>query len=239
MKDDLNAGGKTLLAHLPAIYQEQDSEDKPLLGDFLSAFEAVLLDQEGSIESGKTEAKREASSQTVEGLGRKIARLYQLFDPQETPEKFLSWLASWAALSLHANLSPVKQRNLIARIIPLYRIRGTRAYMEQLLALCVDAATSVFEEEIPALQVGVHSTLSRDTYIGGGPPHFFRVTMTAPDMSALEVQAQREIAYEVIELAKPAHTVYDFLVISSQMQVGVHSTVGVDTVLGDAASQLP
>jgi hypothetical protein len=76
-------------------------------------------------------------------------------------------------------------------------------------------------------------------YLGGGPPHFFRVTMVASDMGALEVQAQRQIAYEVIELAKPAHTVYDFVVISPELQVGIHSTIGVDTVLGGAAAQLP
>jgi len=229
---------QTLLTHLPAIYQEQDpTPDKPL-AILLAAFERVLLGYEESKDAGKG-AKRKRGSSTVEGLGRKIARLYQLFDPQGTPEKFLSWLGSWAALSIHANLTAEKRRNLIANIIPLYPIRGTRAYMERLLELCVEAGTSVTEEEIPALEVGVHSTLGEDTYVGGGPPHFFRVKMAASNMGALEVQAQRQIAYEVIELAKPAHTVYDFVVTSPQMQVGVHSTVGVDTVLGVAAAQLP
>jgi len=237
MNDDVPISArKTMLEYLPAIYQESDSPDaRPFLAGFLAAFEKVLL----GYEEGKATAKGKGGSYAVEGLGRKIARLYMLFDPRETSETFLPWLASWAALSLHANLSPAKKRDLIANIIPLYRIRGTRAYVEQLLALCVDAGTSVSEEEIPPMQLGVHSTLGRDTYLGGGPPHFFRVTLVASDLTALEVQAQRQIAYEVIELAKPAHTVYDFLVISPEMQVGIHSTVGVDTLLGAAAAQLP
>jgi phage tail-like protein len=239
MPDNANTEAKTFLANLPAIYQEEETHGKPL-HRFLSAFEQVLLGYEdGSQTSTKRRSKREAARPHVEGLGEKIAHLYELFDPRETPENFLPWLGSWVALSIRANLSVPKQRKLIANLIPLYRIRGTRAYMEQLLELCVDAGTSVSEDEIPPFQIGVRSTLGTDTYIGGGPPHFFRVKMVASEMGALEVQAQRQIAYEVIELAKPAHTVYDFVVISPQMQVGVHSTVGVDTVLGSAAAQLP
>lgn len=228
-----------MLEYLPAIYQEPDTPDRqPPLADFLAVFERILLGYEEGVHDSR-KAKAEDGSHAVEGLGRKIARLYTLFNPHETPERFLSWLASWAALSLNANLTVARKRNLIANIIPLYRIRGTRKYVERLLALCVDAGTSVSEEEVPPLQLGVHSTLGKDTYLGGGPPHFFRVTMVASELTALEMQAQRQIAYEVIELAKPAHTVYDFVVISPQMQVGIHSTVGVDTVLGAAAAQLP
>jgi len=240
MNDEVPVTGrKTMLEYLPAIYQDtpdRQHQEPPLKG-FLAAFERILLGyEEESHDSEKAAAKAEAGTHTVEGLGRKIARLFMLFDPHDTPERFLSWLASWAALSLHANLSPAKKRNLIADIIPLYRIRGTRAYVEKLLALCVDADTEVSEDEIPPLQLGVHSTLGKDTYLGGGPPHFFKVTLFASDLTAIEVQAQRQIAYEVIELAKPAHTVYDFVVKSPEMQVGIHSTVGVDTVLGPMAA---
>jgi phage tail-like protein len=239
MPDETNTEATIFLANLPAIYQEEETPAKPLRR-FLSAFEQVLLgDGDEPKASEKRRGKREASRRHIEGLGEKVAHLYELFDPRETPERFLPWLASWAALSIRANLSVPKQRKLIANLIPLYRIRGTRAYMERLLELCVDAGTSVSEDEIPSFQIGVHSTLGSDAYIGGGPPHFFQVTMLASEMGALEVQAQRQIAYEVIELAKPAHTVYDFVVKSPQLQVGVHSTVGVDTVLGSAAAQLP
>ncbi len=226
---------KKMLEYLPAIYQDAvPPERRPFLASFLAAFEKVLLGyDDGSRDSKKSVSK--IGSRAVEGLGQKIANLYMLFDPNETQEKFLSWLASWAALSLHAGLTPKRKRELIANIIPLYRIRGTRAYVERLLELCVDAGTSVSEEEIPPMQLGVHSTLGKDTNLGGGPPHFFRVTMVASDLTALEVQARRQVAYEVIELAKPAHTVYDFVVVSPQMQVGIHTTVGVDTVLGAAA----
>jgi phage tail-like protein len=238
MEEVTNTPRKTLLEYLPAIYQEAiPPERRPFLSGFLAAFEKVLLGyDQGTHDAGRVAGTRgERGRDPIEGLGRKIARLYLLFDPQETPEEFLSWLASWAALSFHADLSPAKRRDLIANIIPLYRIRGTRWYVEELLRICVDAGTSVSEEELPPLQLGVHSTIGRDTYLGGGPPHYFRVTLEGADLSALELQTQRQIAYEVVELSKPAHTGYEFQVEYSHMQVGVHSTVGVDTVLGPAA----
>lgn len=229
-----NIAGK-FLAHLPAIYQDHAPDQAFPFADFLAAFERVLLGGGDSPANAGKRGKWKGKSPSRESLGQKIASLHILFDPGETPEKFLGWLGSWAALSIHAQLSVEKQRRLIANIIPLYGIRGTRAYMERLLALCVDAGTSVSEEEIPPMQIGVHSTLDGDMYLGGGPPHFFRVRMAATDMPAIEVEAQRRVAFEVIELAKPAHTVYEFEVISPELEVGIHSTVGVDTVLGSAA----
>jgi phage tail-like protein len=236
----LNTETVTMLTHLPAIYQDHDP-DKPFpFLQFLEAFERLLLGREDSSASAAQRGgKQNAKHVAVESIGRKISQLYTLFDPSETPEKFLSWLGSWAALSIHANLSVTKQRKLLANIIRLYGIRGTRTYMEELLALCVDAGTSVSEEEMPPMQIGVHSTVGSDMRLGGGAPHFFRVTMAASDLSAQEVQMQRQIAFEVIELSKPAHTVYEFEVTSPELQVGIHSTVGVDTVLGSTVGQLP
>lgn len=219
---------KKMFEYLPAIYQEGDSPDSPsFLREFLEAFELVLLGADKG-------AKR--ANQPMEGLGQKIERLHAIFDPEETPDEFLPWLAGWAALTLNSHLSPERKRGLVAKIIPLYRIRGTKSYLEQLLDLCVDVDTSVSEEEIPPMQLGERSTLGWDTHLGGGPPHFFRVTLVASKLNAQDVQAQRQFAYEVIELAKPAHTTYDFDVIYPHMQLGTHSTVGLDTVLGPAAA---
>ena len=241
MEQDSNIPRKKLLEYLPAIYQEPDAPGQPnYLPALLEPFEEILLGSEEKPRAhGKSRPSQERkSANTVEGLHKKINRLHELFDPWEAPEEFLPWLASWAALSLRPTLRSERKRTLIANIIPLYRIRGTRSYLEQLLALCVDAPTSVSEAEIPALQLGTHSTVGKDMYIGGGSPHYFRVTLVASDLSPLEVQTQRQLAYEVVELAKPAHTGYEFQVISPEMQVGVHSTVGQDTVLGAADSSV-
>jgi len=243
MEQSAQAPKKGLLEYLPAIYQEPvyyrpDQELKNYLPAFLEPFERILLGVEE--ESASARAKGDTTSPTptreVESLREKIGRLHELFDPDVADPEFLPWLAGWAALSLRPTLREDRKRRLIANIIPLYRKRGTRAYLEELLKLCIDIPATVSEEEIPPLQVGVHSTVGEDTYIGGGPPHFFRVRLTAWKLNAIEVQAQRQLAYEVVELAKPAHTGYEFQMLSPEMQIGVHSKVGLDTVLGVSGS---
>jgi phage tail-like protein len=222
---------KKLLQYLPAIYQEPGTpEQANYLPVFLEAFERILFGKEERV-STRPELR---NTNAVESLSEKIARLHELFDPWAAPGEFLPWLASWAALSLSPAMNPERKRLLIAKIIPLYRIRGTRRYVEEILRLCLEIPSAVIEEEIPPLQLGVHSTVGEDMRIDGGAPHFFLVRLMATNLDAVKVQVQRQLAYEVVELAKPAHTGYEFQVLSPEMQVGVHSTVGLDTVLGSA-----
>ena len=63
-------------------------------------------------------------------------------------------------------------------------------------------------------------------------PHRFKVTLRLP-AAAPEVQLQQSaIARALIDLEKPAHTVYDIDLVFPSMQIGQSSTVGVDTLLG-------
>ncbi len=227
-----------LIEYLPAIYQEADpSHPQMFLGQFLLAFERVLLGQHGETADAQRVVGDKSADTAIEGLGEKIATLHRVFDPGETPEEFLPWLASWAALSFRAELSVPRRRRLLANIIPLYRIRGTRRYLEKLLELCVDAIVSVTDVEIPGLQLERHSTVGFDTYLGGGPPHFFSVTLVAPRLNQDQKDREVTIAHSIIELAKPAHTVYELSVASPRMEVGVHSTIGIDTVLGPPTAE--
>jgi phage tail-like protein len=224
------------MEYLPAIYQDADPvHPQTFLGQFLLAFEKILVGLPG----GSADARRVVPADTeIEGLGEKIARLHRIFDPFETPEDFLPWLAEWAALSLRADLSSTRKRNLLANIIPLYRIRGTRKYLEEVLTLCVDAIVSVTDVGIPAFQLEIHSTLGLDSYIGGGAPFFFSVTLVAPKLNEREKEAQLAIAKSVVELAKPAHTTYELFMASPRMEVGIQSTIGINTVLGPPTSEI-
>lgn len=224
-----------LMEYLPAIYQESDpGHPQTFLGQFLLAFEKVLVGLGGPGVEGRDDL---VGHTDVEGLGEKIAKLHRIFDPLETPEDFLPWLAGWAALSLRSDLSPTRKRKLLTNIVPLYRIRGTRRYLEELLTLCVNAMASVSDVEIPAFQLEKHSTLGLDSYIGGGAPFFFSVTLVAPRLNDREKEKQLAIARSVVELAKPAHTTYELSIASPRMELGIHSTIGIDTVLAPPMSE--
>jgi len=202
--------GSRLIEYLPSVYHEANARDH-LLDDFLLAFETILLGRDSEPGHGRqvNETGKESTDHgtRIEGLEQKIARLHVLFNPEETPENFLPWLASWVALDLRADLPRPRRRKLLANIVPLYQIRGTKKYMEKVLQLHLDGDVTVDDSELPRFQVGVHSTLGSDTYVDGGPPYFFRVKVEL-SASERELEVQAHMAREVIELAKPAHTVY-------------------------------
>lgn len=192
-----------LLSLLPAIYRED-----PLLGRYLLAFEQVLL-----------------------GLERTIDEIGTLFDPLTTREEFLPWLSSWMAFTLRADLDVQQQRAFLARVIPLYRRRGTRQNLQELLSIFTRGIPTI-TETTTEMEIGEASTLGVDTFIGGGPPHYFRVTVRLPKAESEAQLRQSAIARALIDLEKPAHTYYDLDVVFPTMQIGKTSTIGVDTLLG-------
>lgn len=182
----VSQSAQRLPLYLPAIYR-----DDPFLGRYLWAFEQVLLD-----------------------LEQTIGTLATLFDPATTRDDFLPWLSSWVAFTLRSDLDPSQQRAFLARIVPLYRRRGTKQNLQDLL--------SIFTHGVPTI------TESDDT----GPAHHFTITMRLPRTAPDVFNRQSAIAHALIDLEKPAHTSYDLDLQSPTMQIGVTSTVGVDTLLG-------
>ena len=230
-----------LLDYLPAIYHEE-----PFLGNFLLAFEEVLLAklpgtekaQDGSEDGPKYQ---DLATFSDRGLEEIIATLSLLFQPSQAPIEFLPWLSQWTALSLRADLSETQQRELLSRIVQLYRSRGTSRNLRELLEVYTERFSPlpppvVTDVEAQEFQIGVHSTIGADTYLNGGPPHFFRVTAgwaEAARGTPPAVHLRRMgIIRAVVELEKPAHTDYELHVAYPRIQIAVRSTIGVDTLIG-------
>jgi phage tail-like protein len=208
-----------LLDYLPAIYQED-----PFLQKFLLAFDDILL---GSVSEPKFPA---------DGLEQTIAQIPKLFDPKETPKTpetdFLSWLAEWTAFTVRNDLEPSEQRKFIARVIPLYRRRGTMNNLKELLTIFVRGEPTIREPK--EFQIGITSQIGETGTFLGGKPHYFEVEINiSKGLDRLLRDRQIEIASALIELEKPAHTYYTatFTPLDT-IQIGVQSTIGVDTILG-------
>lgn len=225
----------SLLEYLPAIYQAD-----PFLGQFLLAFEKILLGIKDEVPFPEIENNRNF---LPNGLEEIIAGVATYFDPQQTPDEFLSWLASWTALSLRADVNPIIQRQFIANIIKHYQLRGTKTNLEELLRIFVLGKPSVIETAEAEFQIGVHSTIGKDTYLGGGPPHFFTVTIALAEelkSKPQELARQLEIANALIQLEKPAHTDYKLIPIyPGTIQIGNKdsSVLGINTILGTMPTQ--
>jgi phage tail-like protein len=190
-----------MIQYLPAIYQA--AGEHSLLTHLLAAFESVLL-KRGPGSPGKDPALEEV-----------VADLPRFFDPMRAPAHFLPWLAGWAAMSPRTDLSESRQRDIIGRIIPLYGRRGTRQGIAELVELFTGGTIEIEEPVDLEFQIEDHSTIGKDIYLGGPPPHIFHVIFTPPedrshsvDERALREELNIKLARSVIEMAKPAHTWY-------------------------------
>ena len=221
-----------LLDFLPAVYRRL-----PALEFFLEAFERTLFGSRGVPDdvahgSGDTGGPRKVPASVEE----QIAKIPSLLDPNETPDDFLPWLAQWAAITLYRDAP--NRRRVVAEMIPLYRIRGTRHYMEQTLKLYVDGAVSVEEEDLPGIAVGIpgRARVGQDTRLGEDTFRFsVRVDFSAVPGNRQERLRLVALARRVIDLAKPAYTHYrlthNLFEEERGFVIAVRSTVGVDTVL--------
>jgi phage tail-like protein len=222
------------LDQLPALFQEDARPGAAtFLGRLLLAFEHVLTGL-GDVEDPGLE---ELLDGTVDAAsGRTLAGIERHFDPgvraggtvlppeQRAPVEFLEWLAGWAAVELRSHMSEGQRREMIARAATLYRKRGTREGLEQLIAA----------------QTGLHAQITDASTPrpAGGPdvsdrgPHFFHVHVTLPDGAVESIRRQRQIVEAILDAEKPAHTWYELEVSTPELQVNVHSQIGVDTLVG-------
>ncbi|WHZ26362.1 MAG: hypothetical protein OJF51_001157 [Nitrospira sp.] len=227
MATQTTQSASSLVQSLPAIYQED-----PYLGQLLLAFEKILLGRQDGVEFPEVGVQFPA-----QGIEENIAGVAKYFDPYQTPEEFLSWLASWTAFSLRADVGLAKQREFVAKIAQLYRWRGTKKNLQDLLSIFTVSVPTVVEDGDEGVQIGVRSTIGVDMYVGGEKPHFFRVKISLPRVAPTVQERQMEIARALIDLEKPAHTFYELIPVFPSMQIGRHSTVGVDTLLGTAQGE--
>jgi hypothetical protein len=211
------------LDDLPAIYRQEASGGRPdFLGRLLLAFEHVL--------TGVGDPQRPGLEEVLDGIfgeggGVVMAGAHRYFMPGPTapeleraPAEFLEWLSGWVAVTLREDWREEERRRILAEIVPSYRRRGTPDGLKQVLA----AFTGVSQNSI---------TVIEDDEDGNWPPHYFQVRVKVPGV--LDLARWRGVLEPIIDMEKPAHTYYDLhLSPTATMQVGVHSTVGEDTLLG-------
>ena len=227
------------LDYLPAIYQQDAKPGQPsFLGPFLLAFEQVL--------TGRGDPAAPGIEEILDGISDaqgKVARagIQRYFDPgpklpdaERAPAEFLPWLAGWVALTLRGDMDEERRRDFIARAVSLYRLRGTRAGLEQFVGVYTQQKVTI-AELTSSFQIGVHSRIGVNTILDGGAPHFFRVLIELP-LPTPEKPGQNQTTVvavkAIIDQEKPAHTSYKLDLQLPRLQIGVSSKVGVNTILG-------
>jgi phage tail-like protein len=116
------------LDYLPAMFRQET-----FLGRFLLAFEQVLTGLGNVDKPGLEEVL--GGIVDPESGEEKLPGIHHYFDPGKTPVEFLEWLSDWVALSLRADLNDDQRRDFIAKAVPLYRLRGTKPGLVEMIRI--------------------------------------------------------------------------------------------------------
>ncbi|RZN44152.1 MAG: hypothetical protein EFT35_00420 [Methanophagales archaeon ANME-1-THS] len=208
------------LRYLPAAYQE-DEASKDFLERFLSLFESFLDDKENE-----------------------ITHLARYVDVEATPAEFLAWLGTWVGAVFDESWSAEKRRRFLQQAAALYKKRGTRAGLEEIIEIytgykpmIVENAQLYRQNTATRTSCGVNKELksSLEHLFGAPTPHRFCVLLHPPQV---RTEAQLKTIKSIIETEKPAHTAAGVVVLQPWFYLHLHTYLGINTYLSQPVMRL-
>jgi phage tail-like protein len=233
------------LKYLPAVYSED-----PISGDFTARFLSVFDTLRECTSSQITDLACYFDPNSTPAKPRNVGGT-----------DFLSWLASWLGLSLQNNWPVEKRRELVRQAHKLFELRGTPEGLKlqiELYAgvkprilelfrlrrwLVVDSAklgdqsAVIGKAVVNRLEVGENSRIGSFQLIDYGNPsldffnaYAYQFIVIVPRWPGAS-DHDRMVLEQIIDLAKPAHTLAQLRWDEPRFRIGLQSFVGVDTVL--------
>jgi phage tail-like protein len=139
--------GESYLEHLPAVYNQRDATG--FLRNWLELYRAMM----GQVED------------TLEAMPQRLERTL-------APDADLDWLASWLAFDPPLGQDAAGLRALLARVPDLYRRRGTRRGLAEMVEIYAGVRPHIFEAfaDRQVWQLGESSVLGLDTALAPALP---------------------------------------------------------------------
>lgn len=194
---------KSLLHHLPQVFQKAEGPSGHFLRQFLWIFDHIYAD-----------------------IQRRIDQIPTYFDPLEAPEEFLAWLASWVALSIDQSWPEAKKRKLIQQAIDIYGFRGTIRGLKLFLSIFTGVEPKLMENRWPYEGFRVSRTrIGIDSIVL--PPvdlqHCFMVEVPAEFDDATDETILK--IHDIIRMEKPAHCAYYLTFAARQVEDALNAFV--------------
>lgn len=195
---------ETWLQYLPEVYQA-DPAGRSFTERFLGIFQSLYDDLDQDI--------------------RQVARY---FDPDVVGGEYLEWLAGWLDVEDGYLWPEEKLRTLVRRGMELYRIRGSRRYVAEMVKLYTGREPWVVEySQVEPFFTDVgRSALLRELY-GEGP---YMVTMIL-EGDALESNDAYKALLRIIDNAKPAWVEVNLVVLTPYLFLDKYSYLGINSTL--------
>ena len=153
---------------LPAMYQQED--------DFALRFTAAL-------------------DEVIAPVLLALDNLDAYFDPMLAPRDFLEWMATWVGIDLDETWPEHKQREQVRSAVNLYRWRGTKKGLADVIRLYCDVEPEIIDNGGTSYSEGPTGPLP-----GSATPSLL-VRITVP--AGHDIDESR--LHELVTTAKPAH----------------------------------
>ena len=208
------------LRYLPAVYQE-DETSRDFLARFLSLFETFFA-----------------------GLERQIDKIARYFDAESSVAtgEFLRWLATWLAIAADKGWDEARLRALVKRAPELYKKRGTREGLEEIIEVFTGERPLIVEHfqtrcGDPGDALHVENREIQEIYnrLYGIDPYCFCVLLKPFQVKNEE---EKKAVRRIINAEKAAHTCAGLLVLQPWIQLDMHTYMGINTYLSQPSVRL-
>lgn len=195
---------KPLTEYLPEIYQ-QDPQASDLLNRYLGIFQSLLDELDG-----------------------KIKDVNSYLDKELVDQEFLQWLCLWFDLQSMNSWPQVTLRRVLGNAYRLYRIKGTRASIAEVVELYTGERPLIVEHfEIEKYGNPLYFNLYGDNR--------YTFTVMVKERYFPTLQHYTELK-QFIDIFKPAHTMLKLVALKPCMFLDSYVYLGVNSVLSDSGS---
>jgi phage tail-like protein len=198
--------GTDWMGRLPAVFSE-DPADADFLFRYLSLTDGELAD-----------------------LDARAASRDLLLEPFSAPSEALGWVASLFGLALDERWTETSRRQLLAEVTCLWRRRGTLGALTRMLEIYLGVRPVIVESWRLRMMGGgiVGAGLAADPF----RQHAHRFSVIIP---RLLDAGQLRCVEDLLDLYRPAHTLYNLCTVGAGMRVGLGLYAELTSMVGPSA----
>ena len=196
---------RSWLEYLPAIYQKSDLESG-FLDRYLGVFQTLYED-----------------------LNLRIGKVANFFDVDFADGEFLQWLSEWLDIADSYIWPEEKLKRLLSRSMELYRERGTKKSIEDIVEIYTGAKPYVIETfQLENFKGSEECNKTLLSLYGNNPLGF---TVLVRD-EFVTTPREYNILFKLIEEMMPVQMELKLVVIKSYIFLNQYSYLGINSVLG-------
>ncbi|KNY25330.1 phage tail protein [Pseudobacteroides cellulosolvens] len=192
----------SFLSYLPRVYQN-DAESRDFLDRYLSIFGTIYDEFEEEIDN-----------------------ISKYFDPDAVEDEYLKWLSSWLAITSD-DIWDKKRRELLKKAPEIYKIRGTKRAIEQMIELYTGERPKIVEYFEYKEFLKDPDQKDRLINLFGNDPYTFSVLISS---ECVKENHQKIAVRKILMEEKPGYTETRLILLKNSIELDGHTYLGINSI---------